>query len=85
MDVDETMRTLILERASTDQIRNAARAAGMQTLAEDGWRLVARGLNTVEEILSVTTDKEAPPQATSPTTDTEDEAAGTEASGTPTV
>ncbi len=85
MDVDEAMRTLILERASTDQIRNTARAAGMQTLAEDGWRLVARGLTTVEEILSVTTDKEAPPQATTPTTDAEEEAVGTEASGTPTA
>lgn len=60
MDSDETIRRLILENASTDQIRAAARAAGMRTLAEDGWRLVAQGITTVEEVLSVTTDKETP-------------------------
>ena len=60
MDTDETIRRLILESASTDQIRAAARAAGMRTLAEDGWRLVAQGITTVEEVLGVTTDKETP-------------------------
>ncbi|MFM8878737.1 MAG: GspE/PulE family protein, partial [Verrucomicrobiota bacterium] len=60
MDTDETIRRLILENASTDQIRAAARATGMRTLAEDGWRLVAEGITTVEEVLSVTTDKESP-------------------------
>jgi type II secretory ATPase GspE/PulE/Tfp pilus assembly ATPase PilB-like protein len=60
MDIDENIRRLILENASTDQIRSAARTAGMRTLAEDGWRLVAQGITTVEEVLSVTTDKETP-------------------------
>jgi general secretion pathway protein E/type IV pilus assembly protein PilB len=68
MDTDENIRRLILENASTDQIRAAARAAGMRTLAEDGWRLVAQGITTVEEVLSVTTDKESPrPQAAAET------------------
>jgi type II secretory ATPase GspE/PulE/Tfp pilus assembly ATPase PilB-like protein len=58
MDTDEEIRQLILQSASTDQIRNAARKAGMRTLAEDGWRLVAQGITTVEEVLSVTTAKE---------------------------
>jgi type II secretion system protein E len=58
MDTDEEIRQLILKSASTDQIRNAARRAGMRTLAEDGWRLVAAGVTTVEEVLSVTTAKE---------------------------
>jgi hypothetical protein len=49
---------MILQNASTDQLRNAARKAGMKTLAEDGWRLVAAGSTTVEEVLSVTTAKE---------------------------
>jgi hypothetical protein len=30
----------------------------MRSLAEDGWRLVAAGVTTVEEVLSVTTAKE---------------------------
>ncbi|HZI30811.1 MAG TPA: GspE/PulE family protein, partial [Candidatus Binatia bacterium] len=58
MDTDEEIRQMILKSASTDQIRNAARKAGMRTLAEDGWRLVAAGVTTVEEVLSVTTAKE---------------------------
>ena len=58
MDTDEEIRQLILNSASTDQIRAAARKAGMRTLAEDGWRLVAAGVTTVEEVLSVTTAKE---------------------------
>ena len=58
MDTDEEIRQLILKSASTDQIRRTARKAGMRTLAEDGWRLVAAGITTVEEVLSVTTAKE---------------------------
>jgi general secretion pathway protein E/type IV pilus assembly protein PilB len=58
MDTDEEIRRLILENASTDQISAAARKGGMRTLAEDGWRLVAAGVTTVEEVLSVTTAKE---------------------------
>ncbi len=58
MNTDEEIRQLILKSASTDQIRAAARKAGMRTLAEDGWRLVAAGVTTVEEVLSVTTAKE---------------------------
>ena len=58
MDTDEEIRQLILQRASTDQVRAAARKAGMRALAEDGWRLVAGGITTVEEVLSVTTAKE---------------------------
>jgi general secretion pathway protein E/type IV pilus assembly protein PilB len=58
MDTNEEIRQLILKSASTDQIRAAARRDGMRTLAEDGWRLVAAGVTTVEEVLSVTTAKE---------------------------
>jgi general secretion pathway protein E/type IV pilus assembly protein PilB len=58
MDTDENIRRLILENASTDLISAAARKGGMRTLAEDGWRLVAAGVTTVEEVLSVTTAKE---------------------------
>jgi general secretion pathway protein E/type IV pilus assembly protein PilB len=58
MDTDNAIRKLVLEQASSDQIRDAARRAGMVMLAEDGWRLVRLGLTTVEEVLSVTTAKE---------------------------
>jgi len=58
MDSDNEIRQSILKNASTDQIRDAARRAGMCMLAEDGWRLVQMGITTVEEVLSVTTAKE---------------------------
>jgi general secretion pathway protein E/type IV pilus assembly protein PilB len=58
MDTDNEIRQLILKNGSTDLIRDAARRAGMRTLAEDGWRLVRQGVTTVEEVLSVTTAKE---------------------------
>jgi general secretion pathway protein E/type IV pilus assembly protein PilB len=58
MDSDNEIRQLVLKNASTDQIRDAARRAGMKTLADDGWRLVRLGITTVEEVLSVTTAKE---------------------------
>src|SRR5215467_6067471 len=58
MDTDNEIRQLILKNGSTDLIRDAARKAGMRTLAEDGWRLVQMGITTVEEVLSVTTAKE---------------------------
>ena len=58
MDTDNEIRQLVLRNGSSDQIRDAARRAGMRTLAEDGWRLVRLGVTTVEEVLSVTTAKE---------------------------
>jgi type II secretory ATPase GspE/PulE/Tfp pilus assembly ATPase PilB-like protein len=58
MDSDNEIRQLILKNSSADQLRDAARRAGMRTLAEDGWRLVRLGITTVDEVLSVTTAKE---------------------------
>jgi general secretion pathway protein E len=58
MDTDNDIRQLILNHSSSDLIRDAARRAGMRTLAEDGWRLVRLGITTVEEVLSVTAAKE---------------------------
>jgi general secretion pathway protein E/type IV pilus assembly protein PilB len=58
MDTGSEIRQLVLKNASSDQIRDAARRAGMKMLAEDGWRLVRMGITTVEEVLSVTTAKE---------------------------
>ncbi len=70
MDTDEEIRKLVLQNASTDQIREAARKQGMKMLAEDGWRLVRAGITTVEEVLSVTTAKEVAATAKSKTGET---------------
>jgi len=58
MDTNPEIRQLILQNTSSDVLRDAARRAGMRTLAEDGWRIVGKGMTTVEEVLSVTTAKE---------------------------
>ena len=71
MDTDAEIRQMILKSASTDQIRDAARRAGMNTLADDGWRLVAQGITTVEEVLSVTTAKEVEQSTKSDPTNSE--------------
>ncbi|MBI2928939.1 MAG: type II/IV secretion system protein [Verrucomicrobia bacterium] len=57
MDTDNEIRRLILKHVSSDIIRDAARRAGMRTLAEDGWRLVRLGVTTVEEVLRVTKEQ----------------------------
>lgn len=57
MDSNAEVRRLILKNASSDQLRDAARRAGMRTLADDGWRLVRMGVTTAEEVLRVTKDQ----------------------------
>ena len=47
--IDDTVRTLIRERASPSQIRSAARSRGMTTLRENGFRLVIRGVTSLDE------------------------------------
>jgi len=69
MDTDNEIRELILKHASSDLIREAARRAGMRTLAQDGWRLVSLGITTVEEVLSVTTSKEVASTVKQPAAD----------------
>src|SRR6058998_3737889 len=57
MDSNNEIRQMILKNCSSDQLREAARGAGMRTLAEDGWRLVRLGVTTPEEVLRVTKDQ----------------------------
>lgn len=64
MTMDETLRELVLRRAGTDEIRWAARTAGMRSLREDGLRRVLAGETSLEEVLRVTDalDEPALPQ-----------------------
>jgi type II secretory ATPase GspE/PulE/Tfp pilus assembly ATPase PilB-like protein len=57
LDTTTQIRKMILNNSSSDQIRTEARRTGMQTLADDGWRLVHEGITTPEEILRVTKDQ----------------------------
>ena len=57
MAVTEEVRQLLLARVSSGQIRESARAQGMKSMREDGWRLVSDGVTTVEEVLRVTKEE----------------------------
>jgi type II secretory ATPase GspE/PulE/Tfp pilus assembly ATPase PilB-like protein len=57
MPVGEQVRRLILQRASTGEIRRRALQDGMLSLRQDGWRHVLAGRTTVEEVLRVTRDE----------------------------
>ena len=51
LPVNDEVRALISSRAPEQEIRNAARRAGMRTLLEDGIDKAAQGLTTLDEVL----------------------------------
>ncbi len=57
MDLSSEIREMILKEASAGVLRDAARKRGMRTLAEDGWRLVTKGITSPDEVLRVTKDQ----------------------------
>ncbi|KDB51066.1 general secretory pathway protein E [Sphaerotilus natans subsp. natans DSM 6575] len=56
MTVDERVQALIHARAPESELIAAARAAGLRSMREDGERLVAAGITSMEELLRVTRD-----------------------------
>ncbi|MFH1683817.1 MAG: ATPase, T2SS/T4P/T4SS family [Candidatus Margulisiibacteriota bacterium] len=52
--VNKEIRELIIKKTSSDEIKQAAIAAGMKTLREDGMQKVAEGITTLDEVLRVT-------------------------------
>ena len=57
MTINDHIRELIMTKASTSAIRQAARKIGMQTLREDGLQKVLKGITTVEEIMRATAEE----------------------------
>ncbi|MCX5679065.1 MAG: ATPase, T2SS/T4P/T4SS family [Candidatus Omnitrophica bacterium] len=51
---DDKIRNAIVSKASSDEIRKLAIAAGMVTLMEDGIDKIKQGITTIEEVLRVT-------------------------------
>ncbi|HOJ39756.1 MAG TPA: GspE/PulE family protein [bacterium] len=51
--MNDQLRTLTLKRATADELRRAAEAAGMTGMREDGLEKVRRGITTLEEVFSV--------------------------------
>jgi general secretion pathway protein E len=56
MVVDDPLRALIHNRAAETELFSAARAHGFVPMREDGERLVAEGITSLEEVLRVTRD-----------------------------
>jgi type IV pilus assembly protein PilB len=53
MEVNESIRRMVLEKASADDLRVQARSEGMRTLREDGMEKIRRGVTSVAEVLRV--------------------------------
>jgi len=51
---DEEIRKMIFLRASPEDVKARACAVGMETLRQDGWRKVLKGITTPDEIIEVT-------------------------------
>jgi type II secretion system protein E len=59
MTITEEIRSLIISRASSSEIKARALTLGMRTLRDDGWEKVLNGTTTVEEVLRVSADEES--------------------------
>jgi general secretion pathway protein E len=57
LPVSDAVKGLILERASSGLIKEAAVKQGMRTLREDGWRNVRNGVTTVAEVVRVSQEE----------------------------
>jgi len=57
MVVADELRSLILENTSAPELRKVAAKQGMRSLRDDGFRHLAEGRTTVEEVLRVTKDE----------------------------
>ncbi|NLG36352.1 MAG: type II/IV secretion system protein, partial [Lentisphaerae bacterium] len=56
--VTDSIRQMIIDRASSADIKTDALANGMRTLRLDGWRKVLAGVTTIEEVIRVTSEDE---------------------------
>ena len=57
MLMSDDVRGLVLSRAPSYQIRQAAVKHGMKSLREDGWRLIREGMTTIDEVMRNTKDE----------------------------
>ena len=53
MMMNDSLRRLILDRASHDDLRATAREQGMRTLREDGFEKIRKGITSIPEVLRV--------------------------------
>ena len=54
LDINDSIRELMLGRASAAQIRMSAQRSGMRTLRDAGIQKIYAGLTTIEEVMRET-------------------------------
>jgi len=57
LEVNEEIRKMILQKASSDAIKEKALNIGMRTLRQDGWEKVLAGITSPEEVIRVTQEE----------------------------
>ena len=62
--VTEPLRKLIMQKKDGGELKQCAIAEGMETLRQDGWRRVAQGNTTIEEVVRVTQTDEVMAETT---------------------
>jgi general secretion pathway protein E len=62
--VTEPLRKLIMQKRDGGELKQCAIAEGMETLRQDGWRRVAQGKTTIEEVVRVTQTDEVMAETT---------------------
>jgi general secretion pathway protein E/type IV pilus assembly protein PilB len=62
--ITEPLRRLIMQRRDGSELKQCAIAEGMETLRQDGWRRVAQGRTTIEEVVRVTQTDEVMAETT---------------------
>ena len=62
--ITEPLRRLIMRRRDGSELKQCAIAEGMETLRQDGWRRVAQGRTTIEEVVRVTQTDEVMAETT---------------------
>jgi len=53
LNITETIKELIVKRATTNQIQEQAKKEGMRTMIEDGFIKAVQGMTSLEEVLRV--------------------------------
>jgi type IV pilus assembly protein PilB len=59
MNIEDTIRDLVMQHASSNALRDAARKRGMRTLRESGLLAIYDGLTTIEEVVNQTIVEDA--------------------------
>jgi type II secretory ATPase GspE/PulE/Tfp pilus assembly ATPase PilB-like protein len=65
--VTEPLRKMIMQKRDGGELKQCAISEGMMTLRQDGWRLVAQGKTTIEEVVRVTQTDEVMAETTEET------------------